>query len=62
MFQYIIESAAHVSGYCGKCCQCFRIQWEVISIVQDMVNSVNVGSTANVSGYEGKCCLCFGML
>ena len=40
MFQDIIESTAHVSEYCGKCSQSFRI-W-------------CVDSAANDLGYEGQ--------
>ena len=63
MFQDIIEKYAHVTGYCGKCCQCFRILWKVQPMLHDIVgNAVNVGSIATVLGYEGKCCQCFRIL
>ena len=39
MFQDIIEKYAHVTGYCGKCCQCFRILWKVKPMFQDIVES-----------------------
>ena len=61
---------AHVSLYEQKCCQCFRILWEVPSMFHDMVSKavhvsgyggsdVNAGSAADVTAYCEKCCKCF---